>query len=225
MVWGALIGAVGSLIAGNRAAGGASSAQHAANQQNIELQKRQQAWEQMMSNTEVQRRKADMEAAGFNPMLSHVQGQAASTPNVAPARVESTGETSSKIKAGNISTAVQAALLASQLKNVEADTTLKTSTAAQAEANIALLRTTKERVGAEYDKIRQEVKNLEVEGDLKAFDRDKLKPLQAAYQEFVNKQAAAGIPEAEAQGKFWTMLSEEGGVTGKALMFLKQLIK
>lgn len=225
MVWPAIIGAVGGIIGGAMGSSSASRAQREANRTNIALQREQQAWEEHMSNTEVQRRSADLRAAGFNPMLSFSQGQAASTPNVAPARVESTGETSSKLKAATVGSAVQAALLLSQLKNIDADTTLKTSSAAQAEANVALLRTTKEKVANEIDKVQQEIKNLHTENDLRTFDRDKLQPLKAAYQEFVNKQVAASIPQAEADAKFWQMVSEEGGITAKTLMFLKQLLK
>lgn len=45
----------------------------------------QRKWLMKMSNTEVQRRKADLVAAGFNPLLA--VGNGASTPTAAPARV------------------------------------------------------------------------------------------------------------------------------------------
>lgn len=59
-----------------------------ANVTNLRLQKRQQDWEEQMSNTAVQRRAKDIELAGGNRALAFVNGSEATTPVVTPARVE-----------------------------------------------------------------------------------------------------------------------------------------
>ncbi|QCQ84975.1 DNA pilot protein [Blackfly microvirus SF02] len=59
-----------------------------ANKTNINLQQQQQQWEADMSNTAVQRRKADIIAAGGNPALAFTNGSEATTPAVSQAQVQ-----------------------------------------------------------------------------------------------------------------------------------------
>lgn len=79
-----LIGSVGSSLLGGLFG---SSAQSSANRTNILLNRENRDWAERMSNTEMQRRVQDLQAAKLNPMLAYTLG-GASTPSNTAARVE-----------------------------------------------------------------------------------------------------------------------------------------
>lgn len=226
----AAIGALGSI------AGGAlsSSGQRAANRTNIQLQREEQVFQERLSNTAVQRAMADYRAAGLNPMLAGMNP--ASTPGVAPARVENSLEGVGQGIAGATSgaaNALQARSAAAALEtqkattaNIQAQTakTVADTQIVQAQvpysASMAAMNWSK--LDAELGEVSQRTKNIIADTDIKQLDaeqRRKLQPLAVQAQELLNKARAAGIPAAQAEAKLFETVPE-----AKWLLLFKSLV-
>ena len=122
------------------------------NSANQKIANRQMAFQEEMSSTAYQRAMADMEKAGLNPILAYSQGGASTPSGSSYSAVNSVG--------AGVSSALQTAQLIADLKNVKAqtdqhqtqsavnraverqvkaDTSLKTATARQVNANADIL--------------------------------------------------------------------------------------
>lgn len=197
----------------------ATGGAHSANKANIEMNKENRDWMTEMSNTEVQRRVKDLEAAGLNPMLGYTSS--ASSPSNSPARVEPE-DVGKGIQAVSAAQGVkllkaQTALAKEQASNVNASSVSTLEQAAKTRVETDILRETvpysaenaknsANILAQQYAKLANEVESVIKDVDIKRLTEAQMKELQPLVVEFNRLQNAAKraeLPEKEATAKFF----------------------
>ncbi|UDN67602.1 DNA pilot protein [robinz microvirus RP_71] len=183
-----------------------------ANRTNVNLTREQRAWDEMMSNTAVQRRADDIERAGGNRALAFTNSAEASTPNVQPARVEAP-----QFNAPQINTA--SLLAKAQLANIQADTRGKNASASSNEVDAriknALEVASRETQSAQFNQdwqrrelTNQILKNQEVSS---AADANRLKQTVDAMVDKAVAEAKKGTLDATAMENISKIYGLEAG--------------